>query len=120
MRGLMLLCFALALRADDRIQKLTARLADEAEAFQKIAPELVGRETLHQRALTAPPRFKVRTGNAAKQPAVAAWKEHEIVSEYGFTLLGGREIHELRQVTSVDGKQVAGENQAQKALAKLV
>ena len=30
------------------------------------------------------------------------------------------EIHELRQVTSVDGKQIAGENQAQDALAKLV
>ena len=32
----------------------------------------------------------------------------------------GREIHELRQVTSVDGKQVAGESQAQDALAKLI
>jgi hypothetical protein len=120
MRGLTLLCFALALRADERTQKLAERLADEAEAFQKIAPELVGRETLHQRVLTTPPRLKMRVGDAAKQPGVATWKEHEIVSEYGFTLLGGREIHELRQVTSVDGRQLAGERQAQDALAKLV
>ena len=118
MRGLTLLCFALALRADDSTQKLVKRLGDEAAAFQKIAPQLVGRETLHQRAL-APPRFKMRVGDAAKQPQAADWKEHEIVSEYGFALLG-RQIHELRQVTSVDGKRVAGETQARDALAKLV
>ena len=118
MRGLMLLCFALALRADDSTQKLIKRLGDEAAAFQKMAPQLVGRETLHQRALT-PPRFKMRVGDAAKQPQAADWKEHEIVSQYAFVLLG-REIHELRQVTLVDGKRVAGETKAQDALAKLV
>jgi len=119
MRGLTLLCFALVLRADDSTQKLVKRLADEAEAFQKIAPQLVGRETLHQRVLAPPPRFKMRTGDAAKQAVVAAWKEHEIVSEYTFALLG-REIHEFRQVTSVDGKHVASEKKAQDALASLV
>jgi hypothetical protein len=118
MRGLTLLCFALALRGDDSTQKLVKRLGDEAAAFQKIAPQLVGRETMHQRAL-APPRFKMRVGDAAKQPQAADWKEHEIVSEYAFALLG-RQIHELRQVTSVDGKRVAGETQAQDALAKLI
>lgn len=118
MRGLMLLGFALVLRADDSTQKLVQRLGDEAEAFQKIAPQLVGRETLHQRALV-PPHFKMRLRDAAKQPQAADWKEHEIVSEYTFALLG-RQIHELRQVTSVDGKQVAGEKKAQDALAKLI
>ena len=118
MRGLTLLCFALALRADDSTQKLVRRLGDEAAAFQKIAPQLVGREVLHQRAL-APPRFKMRMGDAAKEPQAADWKEHEIVSQYDFALLG-RQIHELREVTSVDGKRVAGEKKAQDALAKLV
>jgi hypothetical protein len=115
---LMLLGFALALRADDATQTLVKRLGEEAEAFQKIAPELVGRETLHQRAL-APPRPKMRVGDAAKQAQTAEWKEHEVVSEYAFVLLG-RQIHELRQVTSVDGKGVVGEKKAQEALAKLV
>ncbi len=112
MRGLTLLCFALTVRADERTQKLVERLAREADAFQKIAPEVVGRETLHQRALGAA-RFKIRVSDPA-------WKEREIVSEYGFALLGGQEIHEVRQVTSVDGKRVAGESQAQEALGKLV
>lgn len=117
MRALFLLSFALALRADERTQQLAERLAREAQAFEKIAPELVGRETLHQRVMVAP-RLKLRVGDAAKHP-VAAWKEHEVVSEYAFAVLG-REIHELRQITSVDGKPVAGENQAQEALAKLI
>jgi hypothetical protein len=112
MRGLTLLCFALTIRADERTQKLVERLAREADAFQKIAPEVVGRETLHQRALSAA-RFKIRVGDPA-------WKEREIVSEYGFALLGGHELHEVRQVTSVDGKRVAGESQAQEALGRLV
>jgi hypothetical protein len=112
------LSLSLVLRADDSTQKLVKRLVEEAEAFQKVAPGLVGRETLHQRAL-APPRFKMRVGDAAKQPQSADWKEHEIVSEYAFALLG-RQIHELRQVISVDGKQMAREKNAQDALAKLV
>ena len=53
----MLLCFALVLRADESTQKLVTRLGDEAAAFQKIAPQLLARETLHQRAL-APARFE--------------------------------------------------------------
>jgi hypothetical protein len=112
MRGLTLLCFALTVRADERTQKLMERLAREADAFQKIAPEVVGRETLHQRALSAG-RFKIRVSDPV-------WREREIVSEYGFALLGGQELHEVRQVTSVDGKRVAAESQAQEALGKLV
>jgi hypothetical protein len=112
MRGLTLLCFALTVRADEHTQNLVERLAREADAFQKIAPEVVGRETLHQRALSAG-RFKIRVGDPV-------WREREIVSEYGFALLGGQELHEVRQVTSVDGKRVAAESQAQEALGKLV
>jgi hypothetical protein len=118
MRSLLLLCFALVLRADERTRQLADRLAREAQAFEKIAPQLVGRETLHQRVLAQPARLKLHVGDSAKRP-VATWKEREIVSEYAFALLG-REIHELRQVTSVDGKPVAGESQAQAALAKLL
>ena len=119
MRSLLLLCFALVLRADESTQKLADRLAREAEAFERIAPQLLGRETLHQRVMAPPARFKLRVGDAATHPPIATWKEREVVSEYAFTLLG-REIHELRQVTSVDGKQIASENQAQDALAKLL
>jgi len=119
MRGLPLLCFALVLHADESTQKLADRLAREAEAFERIAPQLLGRETLHQRVMAPPARFKLRVGDAATHPPVATWKEREIVSEYAVALLDS-EIHELRQVTSVDGKQVAGESEAQNTLAKLL
>ena len=119
MRGLPLLCFALVLHADESTQKLADRLAREAEAFEKIAPQLVDRETLHQRVMAPPARFKLRVGDAATHPPVATWKEREIVSEYAVALLDS-EIHELRQVTSVDGKQVAGESEAQNTLVKLL
>jgi hypothetical protein len=116
----LLLLLVSSLRADDRIQKLTERLAREAEAFQKLAPQVLGRETLHQRALTPPPRHRIRIGKAAAQPLEPSWHERDIVSEYGFSTLGGQQIHELRQVTSVDGKRVADEREAQDSLAKLI
>ena len=61
----------------------------------------------------------ISDGHPYRNPQAADWKEHEVVSEYAFTLLG-QQIHELRQVISVDGKRVAGEAQARDALAKMV
>ena len=120
MRALGILLFAVALRADERTQKLAERLAAEAQAFEKLAPEVMGRETLRQRTLIPPARFKVRVGAAAEQALPAVWRNHEIVSQYGFAVFGGSSIHELRQVTAVDGKRVAAERRAQEDLAKLV
>src|SRR5712692_2371835 len=53
------------LRGDERTQKLAERLAEEASAFQRLAPQVLGEETLHQRALKPPPRFRPRLGSAA-------------------------------------------------------
>ena len=47
------------------------------------------------------------------------WQQRKIVSEYGFSVFGSEgTIHELRQVTSVDGKQV--KSKGPEALAKLI
>ncbi|MSV35011.1 MAG: hypothetical protein EXQ47_05355 [Bryobacterales bacterium] len=124
MRVLALLLFALSLcgsvlRADERTQKLIERLAQEADAFQKNAPQVVGREVFHQRALVTPPRRRIRIGKAVDQVPEPYWQEREIVSQYGFALLG-EAIHELRQVTFVDGRQVADERKAQDDLARLI
>jgi hypothetical protein len=108
------------LRADERTQKLLDRLAQEAEAFEKAAPQVMGIETLYQRALMPPPRFKVRVGKAAEQPLAPTWQEREIVSEYGFAVFGGGSIQELRQVMVVNGKRIADQRKAQDDLARLV
>lgn len=120
---LLLVCLIPGLRADDATQKMTARVSEEAEAFLRIAPEVLGTEKLHQRAQKPPSRFHPRVGAAAvSAPPAPQWKEHDIVSEYGFASFSGESgaIHELREVISVDGKKVSDTKKAQDALAKAI
>ena len=120
MRVLLLLVLAGAAFADERTQKMTARVSEEAEAFRKVAPEVLGVEKLHQAAIKPPGRFHPRVGNGAPPPP--QWKERNVVSEYGFASIGGESgaIHELRQVVSVDGKKIEETRKAQEALAKAI
>jgi hypothetical protein len=115
------------LRADERTQKLAQRLAEEASAYARVAPELVGEEMLHQRALKAPPRFRPRVGDAAREPAKPVWQERTLVSQYTLALFsgddasaGGGTLHELRQVISADGKKIEDAAKAQEMLAQAV
>jgi hypothetical protein len=107
------------LRADELTKKLMARISEEAEAFQRLAPEVLGEETLHQRSMKPAGRFHPHVGNGVAQPE---YQERMIVSEYGFTAFGGDagSLHEVRQVTSVDGKKIEDTKKAQVALAKAI
>ncbi|MGH9557628.1 MAG: hypothetical protein ACRD30_00205 [Bryobacteraceae bacterium] len=113
---------ALTARADDLTQKMTARVSEEAEAFLKLAPEVLGTETLHQSARKPASRFHPRVGAAAMHPPQSAFIDREVVSQYGFASFSGENgaIHELRQVTSVNGRKVAETKDAQDALAKAI
>lgn len=102
---------------------MTARVSEEAEAFQRLAPQVLGEETLHQRSMKPLSRFHPRIGNAATTAPKPEWQERAIVSEYAFTALSGGdpdELHEIRQVTSVDGKKIEDSKKAQTALAKAI
>ena len=121
------LLLAPALRADERTQKLARRLAEEAATFARMAPQFLGEETLHQRALKAPPRFRPRVGEAAKGPPKPTWQERTLVSEYTLALFSSDDaaggigtFHELRQVITRDGKKIADSKNAQEMLAKAV
>jgi hypothetical protein len=62
-------------------------------------------------------------GNAATTPPKPEYRERTIVSEYGFASLSDGELsslHEIRQVTSVDGKKIKDTKKAQTALAKAI
>ena len=111
------------LRGDERTQQLVARLSREADAFRKLAPNVVGRETLFQRAMK-PPRggFHVRVGAKAQNPAQPVWQERRLLSEYSFASFSGEggAIHELRRVTAVDGKTLQDSRKAQDELAAIV
>jgi hypothetical protein len=110
------------LLAADAIQQMTARLSEEADAFRRIAPSLMGHETLEQKAHKPPPRFRPRVGAGAKTPPQAVWQDRQVVSEYGFAAFAGETetLHELRRVTSVDGRSVADAKKAEEALAKII
>jgi len=102
---------------------MAARVSEEAEAFQRLAPQVLGEETLHQRSMKPPPRFHPRIGSAANAPQKSEWQERTIVSEYAFTGFSGAdsgELHEIRQVTAVDGKKIEDTKKAQAALAKAI
>jgi hypothetical protein len=122
MRVLFLLAFVGLVRADELTQKMISRLQEEADAFQRFAPQIIGKETLRQKALKPPSRFHPRVGDAARVAAQPQWKEREIVSEYAFANLGGdeAELHEMRQVITAEGKRVEDPKKAQQTLAKII
>lgn len=121
--GILLIALCGALRADDRTQKLIARLSQEADAFRKIAPDLVGQETLLQRAVQPPKGgFHIRVGASAQQPRKPVLQERRILSEYSFAAFAGEggALHELRRVTTVDGRKVQDPKKAQQELAAII
>jgi hypothetical protein len=119
MRWALLFVCAVLASADERVQKMTARLAEEAEAFAKLAPQVLARETLTQDALRPPSRFRPRIGAAATQAPKPQLQHRVIISEYGFAALASAQsaLREFREVVSVDGKSVAQEETAMKELA---
>jgi len=116
-------CARGALKGDERTQQLVATLSREADAFRKIAPDLVGQETLFQRAIKpAKGGFHIRVGANAQKPPEPAWQERRILSEYSFAAFAGEggALHELRRVTSVDGRTLQDSKKAQDELVAIV
>lgn len=79
------------------------RLAEEAEIFARMSTKVVGQEKLEQVAADALPRFQMR-GAKPHTP----YRTRQIVSEYAFSTFRDDpgNLHELRQVLTVDGRQV--------------
>lgn len=94
---------------DESISAALLRLSEEAEAFARIAPEVIGQEVYRQKAAQGR-RRSLRLGPAPPPgtPPRLSFRLREIVSEYGFAMLkddqGG--LHEFRRVVSVDGRPV--------------
>jgi hypothetical protein len=98
---------------------MLARVSEEAEVFRQMAPRLIARETLVQRALKAPPRFRPRIGQAALQPPKPEYRMREIVSEYAFSNFKDSPgaLHEFRQVETIDGRKLVAAAIARETLA---
>jgi hypothetical protein len=115
------LLLALNLQAADPTQQMTARLSEEADAFRRIAPSLLGHETLEQKAHKPQPRFHPRVGKDAQTTPATVWQDRQVVSEYGFAALAGESdtLHELRRVTSVDSHPVDAKK-GEESLARII
>jgi len=101
--------------------QILARVAEEAEMFQQNIPNALTQETLEQRALMPPSRFRAHI--IGKSPAEAPHlrlQTRQVVSEYSvgtFTETASRDLHEFRQVVSVDGRAVQSVENARHALS---
>ncbi len=123
MQLLLVLLLIPLMRADEVTEKMTARVSEEADAFQRLAPEVLGQETVRQRSMKPAARLRPRAGTAATTPPMPKYQERTIVSEYGFTSLSdgeSRSLHEVRQVTLVDGKKIEETKKAQTVLAQAI
>ncbi len=121
--GGILLWLAVAWQAPpavDPLQAILARVAEEAEVFESAAANLTAEEAFQQRARKAARRFRPRFGAAAAQIPKPEYQTREIVSEYGYSVLreARGQIHEFRQVVSVDGRRVANRDEARETLVK--
>ena len=103
---------------DPTLAGILDRVSEEAEVFRATAPRMIAEETLDQRALKPPRRFRPRLGSAALQAPKPEYRTRSIVSEYGFSAFrdAPNAPHEFRQVISVDGRPVASRESARRTL----
>src|SRR4051794_1945242 len=120
----MLLLVALYVAAQESpllpLDSILSRIAEEAEVLQQNAPKALTTETLQQRTLLPPSRFRPRMGKSALEPPKPRQQVREIVSEYSVGALkesASRNLTEFRQVISVDGRKVQSVESARHALS---
>ena len=120
----MLLLVAMYMTAQEpgaiALPDLLARVAEEAEILQHNAPKALTTETLQQRTLLPPSRFRPRIGKAALETPKPRLQVREIVTEYSVGVLkdsASRNLCEFRQVISVDGRKVQSVESARHALS---
>lgn len=101
------------------LEKILSRVAEEAETLQENITNAVSQETFEQRAVMPPSRFRPRAGTAV-QNEKPRLQTRQIVSEYSVATIketSSRDLHEFRQVVSVDGRTVQSAESARHALS---
>jgi hypothetical protein len=96
------------------------RVAEEAEVFQQNIPNTISQETLEQRTLLPPSRFRPRAGADTVAAGNLRMSLREVISEYVIGPLRQADVPtlvELRQILSVDGRKIQGAAQARRTLS---
>ncbi len=100
--------------------EILSRIAEEAEVLRQNATKVLSQETLEQRAVMPPSRFRPRVGAAAHEVAKPRLTVREVVSEYSVGMLRDSDsgnLVEFRQVVSVDGRPIQSSESARRALS---
>ncbi len=115
-----LLSATLPVRAQVDTGKILARVAEEAEAFRRLAPDVLGEETLKQRARKGVSRFRPHIGSGGEKLSAPKYATKQIVSEYGYSAFSEApdSLHEFREVVSVDGRAIKAREKARQTLAE--
>lgn len=106
--------------AQPGLPEILSRVAEEAEVLQQNATKTVTTETLEQRAVLPPSRFRPRAGTVAAMTPQLRVSAREVVSEYSVGTLReseSRSLLEFRQVVSVDGRPVRTRERARYSLS---
>lgn len=106
--------------AQPEVREILSRVAEEAEVLQQNAAKAVTTETLEQRALLPPTRFRPRRGTIAADTPQVRIAVREVVSEYSVGALReseSRNLVEFRQVVTVDGRRVRTPESARRTLS---
>lgn len=113
-----LLSLLLVAPAAADVQSLLNRAAEEAEIFHQNITQVVGEETLKQRAQKRPGRFRPHIGATPANPEIN-YQSRELRSEYAVAAFqqSEGEMHEVRQVTHIDGRQIQKLGEARMSLA---
>ena len=99
---------------------ILSRVAEEAEVLRQNATKALSQETLEQRAVMPPSRFRPRIGASADAAPKPRLSVREVVSEYSVGVLresASGDLVEFRQVVSVDGRRIQSAESARRALS---
>ncbi len=110
---------AVILAADaDAVSARLLRLSEEAEAFARIAPQVLSQEVCRQKAAKGRRGLHFGPAPPPGTPPQLSFRVREITSEYGFATLKDSQdnLHEFRRIVSVDGRPIENTADARRKL----
>jgi hypothetical protein len=118
---LLVWCIFTPLLAQTSHPRIPPRVAEEAEILEQYATRIMTEESLEERSLMPPSRFRPRAGSAAEQAIGPRFRIRQVVSEFSFGALRTSrtpDLVEFRQVLSVDGQPQPLPDSAVRTLAE--
>jgi hypothetical protein len=120
-RGLLILSFFTPLLAQSSHPQILPRVAQEADVLEQSASRIVSEETLEQRSLMPPSRFRPRSGSVAERTIGPRFRVRQVVSEFSFGAIhSSPNLIEFRQVLSIDGQPQQSTDSAVRALTESI